>query len=166
MGNPYAPPDPNRPPPSRTDPPHQEPRSSERPPPDPATAREVSRSVGRFALLMLAGLLCVQLPVPWQAAGILFTTAGLVVGARTVRRAVTGRLRAPVVLWLSLGLAMGALMLLLQLGMLAVWPAAMQMQECQEEALTLSAQEDCREAYERWIQERAGLPSPAGSAWG
>lgn len=163
MGNPYAPPDPNRPPPSRPSQPQPQPPGSRRPPPDPAAAREVSRSVGRFALLMLAGLLCVQLPVPWQAAGIVFTTAGLVVGARTVRRAVTAHLRAPVVLWLSLGLAMGALMLLLQLGMLAVWPAALQMQECREDALTLSAQEDCREAYERWIQERAGLPSADSS---
>lgn len=111
---------------------------------------------------MLAGLLSVQLPVPWQAAGILFTAAGLVVGVQTVRRAVGAHLRAPVVLWLSLGLAIGALMLLLQLGMLAVWPAALELQACRERALTLSAQEDCRQEYERWIQERAGLPTSLG----
>jgi hypothetical protein len=159
VGNPYAPPDPNRPPPERPETGRPEPERPQQRPPDPEKAREVGRSVGRFALLMLAGLLCVQLPVPWQAAGIVFTVAGLVVGVQTVRRAVAARLRPPVVVWLALGLAMGALMLLLQLGMLAVWPAAFEMQECRERALTLRAEEECRRDYERWIQERAGLPT-------
>lgn len=159
MGNPYAPPDPHHPPPERPQPRRPEHGQPQRRPPDPEKAREVGRSVGHFALLMLAGLLCVQLPVPWQAAGILFTVAGLVVGVRTVRRAVAARLRAPVVVWLALGLAMGALMLLLHLGLLAVWPAALQMQECRERALTLKAEEECRRDYERWIQERAGMPT-------
>lgn len=175
MGNPYAPPDPNRPPPDRSGPPPSGPPPSgpqsprgrpPRRPPDPAAARALSRTVARFALLMLAGLLCLQLPVPWQAAGLVFTALGLWTGIRAVRQAQTARMGGGLVVSLSLGLAMGGVLLLMQLALLAVWPAAFEFQECRARALTVRAEEECRRDYERWIEERSQLPNVPGDESG
>jgi hypothetical protein len=167
VGNPYAPPEPGRPLP---DPPPRPPAPARRrdpkpplPPPDPAALRAASRLVLRFALLMLAGLLCLQLPVPWQAAGILFTGAGLVVGVVALRRVVRARLRSGLLVSLGLGLAMGSLMMLFHVALLAVWPAAFELQECRSKALTLNAEQACQDDYERWIRERSQFPTLDGS---
>lgn len=120
--------------------------------------------VGRFALFMFAGLLCLQLPVPWQAAGIAFTGIGLVLGVRALRRVLAAGMRGSLVVALSLGLGMGTLMLLLQLAMVAVWPATMELQECRAKALTLKAEQECQDAYEQWFSDRTQmLGSPGGS---
>lgn len=168
MGNPYAPPEPGRPPPERrpgSPGPGDKGRGragSPRRPPEPAQARALSRTVTRFALLMLAGLLCLQLPVPWQAAGIVFTVLGLVTGVRAVRQALRAGMGGSLVVSLSLGLVMAGVLLLMQLALLAVWPAAFELQECRARALTVRAEEECRRDYERWIEERSRLPSVPG----
>lgn len=163
MGNPYAPPQgqPNRPAPQQPPPVPRPPVQPPRPAPDPQQVRAAARKVGRFALLMLAGLLCLQLPVPWQAAGILFTGAGLVVGALAVRAVVAAGMRGSLVVSLALGLGLGALMLLAQIALVAVWPATLQLQECRADALTVQAEDDCRRDYERWLEERSLLTRPS-----
>jgi hypothetical protein len=168
VGNPYAPPEPGHrvPPRPATPPAPSPPPQRARPPADPAAARETARAVTRFAAFMLAAMLCLQLPVPWQAAGIAFTAGGLVTGVTAVRRAVAARLGAGLLGFLGVGLAVGVVMLLLQVAAIALWPAAFELQECRRDALTLRAQEQCQRGYERWIEERTRLPSldrPTGS---
>lgn len=171
MGNPYAPPEPGRPlpdrpagpPSSRPDQPDGPDRSGPQPPPaDPEQLRDLARRVLRFSLLMLGGVLALQLPVPWQASGILLTGAGLVVGAGALRRALRARVRTALVVSVVVGLAMGGLVLVLHLAMLAVWPAALELQECRARALTVSAEDECQAQYEEWLLERSGLPEPQG----
>lgn len=117
--------------------------------------------VGRFALLMLAGLLCLQLPLPWQLGGVAFTAAGLVVGTIAVRRVLLAGLRGPLLLALAVGLGLGAFMLLGQVVLLAAWPATLELQECRADALTLKAEEACQQDYERWISDRSPFPTRA-----
>lgn len=157
MGNPYAPPDPGRPLPRQP----AEPPAPQRPPaprrPDPQAARAAARLVVRFTLLMLAGLLSLQLPVPWQAVGLLFTGAGLVAGVAALRRVVTARLRGTLVVSLALGLVVGSLLLLMHVALLAVWPETRQLQECRSRALTIRAQEQCDAEYQERLRERSQL---------
>lgn len=177
MGNPYAPPEPGHSPQQQPPPPPRQYRPSaggpsRRPPPDPATVRRAGASVGRFALLMLAGLLCLELPVPWQAAGIVFTGVGIVVGVQAIRRVTAAGMRGTLIASLGIGLAMAGVILLLQVAMLALWPAAFQLQECRSDALTISAEDQCLRDYERAVLERTQLrsmdvgpaPAPAGAA--
>jgi hypothetical protein len=178
VGNPYAPPEPGRPQQDR--PPAPPPRQyrpapsgpPHRPPPDPATVRRAGTAVGRFALLMLAGLLCLELPVPWQAAGIVFTGLGIVVGVQAIRRVAAAGMRGTLIASLGIGLAMAGIILLLQIAMLALWPAAFRLQECRADALTISAEDQCLRDYERSVIERTQLgsldvvedPAPAAAA--
>lgn len=162
MGNPYAPPEPGRRAPERPGAPPPAPPPSPRqakPQADPAAARAAARAVTRFAAFTLAAMLSLQLPVPWQAAGIAFSVGGLVTGVTAIRRAVAARVGAPLVAFLGVGLAMGALLLVVQIAALAFWPAAFELQECRRDALTLRAEEECRRDYERWIEERSRIPS-------
>lgn len=155
MGNPYAPPEPGSPLPERPAVPPPPPSPQPPRPPDPETARGVSRLVLRFCLLMLGGLVALQLPVPWQAVGIPVTVLGLVVGVQALRRVSAARLRPGMTVSVAVGLLLGALMLLLHVAMLAVWPAAFELQECRQRALTISAERECRQDYERWLRERS-----------
>ena len=155
-------PPPPRPPARRPDdPPHRGPGAhgsgpgGARGPEDPAgreRAPVAVRRSNRFALLALAALLGAQLPLPWGVvAGTVFGVAALVVGLMAVIAAMDARLAAArvAVLWVSL--AVVAVVVLLQLVRLVLYPSLVEVQDCRREAITIAAQAAC--------DRQSGLPS-------
>ncbi|WP_421743633.1 hypothetical protein [Cellulomonas sp.] len=169
MSNPYAPPDADRqdapapqdgpswPPPM---PRPQAPAAPERQPPDPEVAAHATRLTRLFGVLVLGSVLVATLPLPWQAAGLLFAVAALVVGIRGLIIAGRARTRGLVPL-LAVGIVI-ALSWTLILGVqLALWPVQQDKQECLEGALTISATNACETQYEKDLDDlRTSLENP------
>ena len=167
MSNPYAPPDPNKPPPPR--PPHTrvmpvaQPRQVERapkpPPPKltPEEVRSVTSAVMFFGLLMLLTLLAGDLPVPWQLVAPLVGVATLSYGFRILMR--VRKLRWPGLLAPMLvgGLLLTGLTTMGTTTQLALfWDDQVTYQECQDHAITITAQERCERAWEDARSARTG----------
>jgi hypothetical protein len=111
-------------------------------------------------VLVLGSVLVATLPLPWQAAGVLFAVAALVVGVRGL--VVAGRARTRGLLPL---LAVGVVIALswtLILGVqVALWPVQQDKQECLEGALTISATNACESQYEQDLDDlRTSLENP------
>ena len=125
--------------------------------PDPAAVRRAALWVGRFTLLLLASLVCSSLRLPWQAAAVVFSLAAVVVGVLAVRACVRARLRSTAVVFTVVGVVMAALMVLGQAALLALWPVQVDLQECQADALTLSAKQACQQDYDRRLEDLTHL---------
>jgi hypothetical protein len=156
VSNPYAPPDPNKPPPAPQHP-QRPPQAQWRqqrapePPPDlsPEQVRSVTGSTMLFGLLMMATLLAGSLPIPWQLLAPVAGLATLAYGVRTLVK--VRKLRWPGMLSPML---IGGLMLTLlttmgstaQLTMF--WDEQVAYQECRERAITIAAQERCDQEWD------------------
>jgi len=101
-----------------------------------------------FGVLMLATLLVSSLPLPWQAAALLFAVAALVEGVRGLRSAWTSGVRGALVPMLVMGIGAASLLTVGTAGMLALWPIQMEHQTCLRDALTIASQEQCENAYQ------------------
>lgn len=173
MGNPYAPPSGNaaRPPTPPLHPPGQPPHPVPVPPgsphpgepdplegsarrPDPEAARAASRHIMHFGLLLLAAVVTSTLPLPWQAASLVFIVAALVVGIRALRSVWRAGLRGVLVPMLAIGLAFTALMSVSMASLLALWPVQLERQECLQGALTIAARESCQVDFQHTLEER------------
>lgn len=106
-----------------------------------------------FGLLMLATLVTAAMPLPWQAAGLAFAVATVVVGIRALQAAWRAGLRTLVPL-LGVGLAFAMLMSVALGAMLALWPLQVERQDCLRDALTISARETCEADFQESLQER------------
>ena len=164
MSNPYAPPDSDRtdapapqggpswPPPMPRPQAPGAPAAPERQPPDPEAFAHATRLTRLFGVLVLGSVLVATLPLPWQAAGLLFAVGAVVVGIRGLIIAGRARTRGLVPL-LSVGLVI-ALSWTLILGVqLALWPVQQDKQECLEGALTISATTACETQYEKDLDD-------------
>lgn len=115
-----------------------------RPPaPDPAAALKTARLVGRFTLLVAAGLLASRLQLPWRAGALVFFLAAVVVGVMTLVAAVRAAARPGALVAIGLGLAATVLVLLVEVASLALWGATSDYQRCRAEALTETARQAC-----------------------
>jgi uncharacterized protein involved in response to NO len=132
-------------------------------PPDPQTARAARRLILHFTLLILAALATASLPLPAQAAALLFSIAGIVVGARAMRVVWRPGLREELAPLLALGLAFAALLTLSLAATLALWPVQMEHQTCLSRALTLGARQDCETRYQESLTERLDELSRRGA---
>ena len=168
MSNPYAPPEhrPGTPDDARTDapqpqdapvwPPAGEPSRApvvaDQPPADPEGTARATGLTRLFAVLVLASVLVATLPLPWQAAALLFALAAVVVCVRAVVVAVRARSRGLVPL-LSVGLVIALSWTLLLSVQLALWPAQQDKQECLEGALTVGAKSACETQFEKDLDD-------------
>ena len=150
MSNPFAPPDPDRPPP-RPVLPVAPPSPAPSPPPDPAGVRKTRRLVNRVFLLFLASLVVWLLPAPWGATSVVFALIALVVAVRAVvvgRRARAGRTvlvaTSTIVVTAAFGVVVGSTSLL-------VLPAQMEYQRCRVGAVTVAGKQACTTAYENAV---------------
>jgi hypothetical protein len=117
-------------------------------PPDPEVQARTLRRTRLFGVLVLGSILVATLPLPWQAAALLFAIAALGVGIWALLGAVRGRTRGLVPL-LSVGVVV-ALSWTLILGVqLALWPVQQDRQDCLRGALTISATNACEQQYEQ-----------------
>lgn len=164
MSNPYAPPPPGgyrRPddagpehpggPPGTVRPPAPTPP---RPPVDPEAARAASRQAMHFGLLMLASMVTSSLPLPWQAAALVFAVAAVVVGVRALRAVWVSGLRGGLLVIVSVLLGLAGMTTVSLATMLALWPLQMERQECLHGALTIAAEERCNDAYDDALRSR------------
>ena len=163
--NPFAPPDERRKPPVDRPPPRpvgeRRPPNERRPPPDPVQVKRAGQLLGRFALLVLASLIANGLPLPWQAGALAFSLGALVVGALALRAVLRARMRRMPAVMLGVGLSMTVVMVIGQIGLLALWPVQQDLQECRSRALTLSATEQCQRDFEERISDLTQLPNPS-----
>jgi len=170
VSNPYAPPDHDtgappegsgpagRPtPPVHHRPVHPRPAPPPQPvrPPDPEAAARARNLSWTFSLLLLASILTGTFPVPWVLVSVPLIVATLVVGVRAVaavNRA--GATNGPLVAVLAVGICL-CLVSLLGVAQTAVtWDLQLQRQRCVAEAITVSAQTACAEAYEQGVEDR------------
>lgn len=146
---------PQRPP---TGPPPQGPV---RPPPDPAAPREdpeaeaaARRAAFTFALLVLASIFSVALPLPWQLGTLAFAAGAVVMGIRALiasRRAGRASSLGPM---LVVGIALTAMVSMSVLSSAVVYDLSVARQECLARALTTSATEACETDFRRSVEER------------
>ncbi len=134
--------------------PPQGPPDPTRPPPDPDAVRGASRQVMHFGLIMLASLVTAALPLPWQAAALVFALGAIVVGIRAMRAVWRSGVRGALVPVLGVGLVFAALMSISLATMLALWPLQVQRQDCLRDALTISAREACEVQFQDALTER------------
>lgn len=180
MTNPYAPPPADGGTPSDGGAPHEAPgpdlpperyghpptAQTSRPPEDPAAYEALRRRLRLFLLLLVSSLLVLTLPLPFQAASVLFSAWAVVVGIRAVVAAWRGGIRRVAVpltaalvgiaLWMTLSFAL----------QLALWPVLQERQDCLREALTTSAREACEDDYQQDVEDRLSRllqPRPAGA---
>ena len=125
-------------------------------PMDPDVARSTTRLVLDFTLLVLAALLTMMLPLPWQLGSLVFAVAGLVVGVRALRKVWRSSLRQQLAPLLLFGVAFAALMILSMSAMLAFWPAQVARQECLGRAVTIDATEQCEIDFQESLTDRLG----------
>jgi hypothetical protein len=103
---------------------------------------------------MLAGLLTMNLPVPWLVGSLGFTLCAVVVGYRALRFAWRSGLRDQMAPLLMFGLTFAMLVGMSSGGRLAMWPVEVEHQECLRRAVTISANERCEVAYQDALKER------------
>lgn len=149
--NPYAPPDPHKPPPQppqrhaveRPRPPAQEP-----PQLTPEQIRGVTGSVMRFGMLMLVSLLAGGLPLPWQLIAPIAGAATMAYGVAVLIRVVKLRWRGLLTPLLIGGLALTGMTTMTTTFQLTLfWDEQVAYQECREQAITIAAKERCLNDY-------------------
>lgn len=116
-------------------------------------ARAARRQVLHFSLLLLASWLTASLPLPWEASGLAFAVAAVVVGIRALRTAVRAGLRDRLAPVLAFGLTFAVLLVLSMAATLVFWPVQMERQECLSGALTISAREACETQFQQSLSE-------------
>lgn len=117
---------------------------------------QVSRSVLHFGLFMLAAVLTMQVPLPWQLISIAFALGAVVVGLRALIRVFRQQIRGMISVLLIFGLLLSGMLLVTGLGNLALWDEQMERQQCLRSALTVAAQDRCERAYQVAVEERFG----------
>lgn len=142
------------------------PRQPPPPPVDPEAARAATRRVMHFALMMFAALVTGTFPLPWQLASFAFALGAVVMGARALLSVRRSGLRGGIVAVLAAGVGFSVAMLVSLVAVVALWPAQMELQDCQRDALTISAQERCQEAFDDAVSERLQRARTPGGGQG
>jgi hypothetical protein len=122
----------------------------------PASGRESRRPVsearrrgGRFALLALAALLAVRLPLPWSGAALLLAVVADVEGVRTALAISRERLRSSLLVWCVAGIVLISLLGLGVAATFAFYPVTYQRQQCLQGANTDVAKAACESEFNR-----------------
>lgn len=130
-------------------------------PPDPEAVALATKHARLFGVLILSSVLVGTLPLPWQAAALVFAVGAIGVGGWALVAAVRSRGRGLVPM-LAVG-SVVAVVWTLYLGVqLALWPVQQARQECLAGALTISATNACESQYEQEIRSRLD-PGTTGS---
>jgi hypothetical protein len=135
-------------------------------PEDPAAFEALRKRLGLFLLLLIASLVVLTLPLPFQAASVVFSAWAVVVGLRAVVAAWRAGIRRAAVP-LAAALVGIATWMTLSAGLqLALWPVLQERQDCLRQALTTSAREACEDRYQQEVEDRLSRllqQAPAGS---
>lgn len=115
-------------------------------------ARHALVLVRRFAVLLLAGLICLELDLPWKLAGIPFTGLGVVVGVRATAAVRRSGLRGATLPLSVIGLALAAVVLFAHLASALFYPIVRDHENCLAGANTERARQACQQDYERRLE--------------
>lgn len=122
----------------------------------PTDARAAARSIGlarTSGLLVLATVVVMSFPVPWQVAALGFAVAAAVVAVRGLGIAVRGRVRGGVPAVLAVLLVVSAMLSLASASMLVLWGPQREHQACLASALTVTAKAQCEARYRQDIED-------------
>jgi hypothetical protein len=174
VSNPYAPPEdrPRTPDGDRVDAPVAQqpwpppallagPVAPERVPPDPEQVARAQSLTRLFGVLVLSSVLVATLPLPWQAAALVFALGALVIGVWALVVSVRAHARGLTPM-IGVGVVIALCWSFLLALQLALWPVAQDKQDCLEGALTITAQNACAAQYDEDLKnfvERAGTGS-------
>lgn len=115
------------------------------------------RTLVAFGVAMLVTLL---LPLPWQMGAGGFAVATAVAGVRAVTAATRAR-RSNATIASAVGTTMVSGLVTLWFTAAAVlWPIPLELQRCQSQALTISAQHACEATYQQAVTDRLGSQFP------
>lgn len=128
-------------------------------PPDSEAVQQASRRVMHFGLVVLATFVTSALPLPWQLAAIAFGITAAVYGVRALRAVKRARLRGGMAPVVTLGLVFSVMVSVSLLGTLSILPMRIELQECLQGALTISAREQCADDFDAAVRERFQMPS-------
>lgn len=109
------------------------------------------RHGGRFAVLALAALFAIRLPLPWLGATVLLVVAGDVEGVRAARAIVREGLRRTLLAWCVVGLVLLTVVGLGAVGTLALYPITYDRQTCLAGANTEVAKAQCNDEFDRRV---------------
>ncbi|MFF2268913.1 hypothetical protein ACFVTZ_11610 [Cellulosimicrobium cellulans] len=143
------------------------PAPPEPPEPDPELARQATRRVLHFGLLLLAVIVVSTMPFPWQAVSLALALGAIVVGIRALVAVWRARVRGALVPALGIGVGLSAMLALQMVSTLVTWDVALAHQQCLDGAITVSAEKRCdvertqalEEKFARWFP----TPAPASS---
>lgn len=121
--------------------------------PDERT-RIASRRLQHFAVLSLAGLITLQLPLPWALVTLVVAVLAVVIGLRALSAARKAGMRSLVTVVVSAGVGFAAIIAVSFVSVVALWPLQLDLQECQRSALTISAEHACQAAFEQGVTDR------------
>ncbi|MDM7831930.1 hypothetical protein [Cellulomonas edaphi] len=123
------------------------------PPTDPVGAEKARRSSRMFGVLLLGAVVLSTLPVPWQAVALPFVVAAAVYGVRGLVQASRAHVRGALVPMLAGGVAITLLWTVAIGAMLVLWPALADRERCLDDALTISAADECRQAFQAELED-------------
>ena len=135
--------------------------------PDPELARQATRRVLHFGLLLLSVIVVSTMPFPWQAVSLALALGAIVVGIRALVAVWRARVRGALVPALGIGVGLSAMLALQMVSTLITWDVALAHQQCLDGAITVSAEKRCdverthalEEKFARWFP----TPAPASS---
>jgi len=122
----------------------------------PTDAKAATRSIGlarTTGLLVLASVLVLSFPVPWQAASLGFGLAAAVTAIRGLGVALRGRVRGGVPAVLGVLLLVSGMLSLVSASMLVLWGPQRDHQACLAAALTVTAKSQCEAQYRQDIED-------------
>lgn len=122
-------------------------------------AARLGSTVRSFALCMLAAVIASGLALPWSVGALVFTVVALVLGVLAMRLAVRTKAGTASLVWVTLGLALATVTLLVQVVWIVLWPVKWDYERCQDAAITLSAQDACDTSLRERLTP-AGWPTP------
>jgi hypothetical protein len=109
------------------------------------------RHGGWFALLALAALLAVRLPLPWMAVAVVLVVAADVEGIRAARAVGREQRSSALVVWCIGGVVLLSLLGLGAVGTLVLYPITYDRQQCLAGANTEVAKAACQSDFDRRI---------------
>ena len=125
------------------------PRRPEQVPTDPEGAARAGRLTRLFGILMLSSVLVSTTRIPLRAVAIVFALAAIGVAIAALLVVGKAHVRGMLTVVLGTGLALAVVWTLISGVRIFLWGPELTYQQCQDGALTLSAEAACRTQYEK-----------------
>lgn len=120
--------------------------------PTPETAA-ANKKLLHFAMLMLATIVTGMFALPFQLVTIGFATWAVVVGIQALRASWAAKVRGATIVFNIIAVGLTAVLGLSSASVLGRWDIEMDRQECRNQAITHTAQQECAAIYDAAMSE-------------